>query len=446
MIKAGASEIVITPETSQFLHGYPHVERYSTGVHDDLYSAALFLDDGATKIMFITNDLVFVDKQMSTEIRREISQKTGVPQRNIMVTATHTHSGPIMTNYASSLNDPVVPMADVDYLEFAKEKIIAVGIAAYHNADEAVLGMTKADSTGIGTNRRDPAGPSDHEVPVLAVMDKERSKYIACMMVGTMHPTVLHEDSTLISGDFPGLAKQYLKKNVMGEDCVMLYHNGPCGNQSPRHVVKATTFAEAERLGVILGKAVEKVVKKAAESVQFPDNPTLAAANLFVSDLERKTFPTTDKAKKKLNKLLVKMDQMVEAHAPHPEIRTLECDIFGAEETVTLSELIEKGELDKYYERSLPAEIQLLVIGPWKFIGWSGEIFVEYGLEIKKQFKNTFVITLANGEFQGYIVTPEAAEEGGYEASNSLFTPEAGNSLVRGTEKLLESFSKTFYL
>jgi len=107
---------------------------------------------------------------------------------------------------------------------------------------------------------------------------------------------------------------------------------------------------------------------------------------------------------------------------------------------VTLSELTEKGDLDKYYERSLPAEIQLLVVGPWKFIGWSGEIFVEYGLAIKKQFENTFVITLANGEFQGYIVTPEAAEEGGYEASNSLFTPEAGNSLVRGTEKVLKTY------
>ncbi len=436
MIKAGASEIIVTPETSQFLFGYPHVERYSNGVHDDLYSAALFLDDGTTQIMFISNDLIFVDKQMSTEIRREISQKTGIPTKNIMITATHTHSGPIMTNYASSLNDPIVPKADVVYLDFAKEKMISAAVSAWQNAAEAVLGMTKADSTGIGTNRRDPAGPSDHEVPVLAVMNKERSKYLACMMIGTMHPTVLHEDSRLISADFPGLAKQYLKKHVMGDECVMLYHSGPCGNQSPRHVVKATTFAEAERLGIIFGKAVEK----AAESVIFPKNPVLAADNLFIPDLERKTFPKTEQAKKKLKKLLVKMEQMVEAHAPHPEIRTLECDIFGAEETVTLSELSENGELDKYYDLSLPAEIQLLVVGPWKFIGWSGEIFVEYGLAVKKQFEDTFVITMANGEFQGYIVTPEAAEEGGYEASNSLFTPEAGNMLVRGTEKVLESY------
>ncbi|MCK5155381.1 MAG: neutral/alkaline non-lysosomal ceramidase N-terminal domain-containing protein [Spirochaetales bacterium] len=436
MLKAGASEVVITPETSQFLFGYPHVERYSTGVHDDLYSAALFLDDGKTQVMFISNDLIFVDKQMSMEIRREISQKTEIPALNIMITSTHTHSGPIMANYASNLKDPIVPKADTAYLDFVKEKMISAAVSAYQKADEAVLGMTKADSTGIGTNRRDPAGPSDHEVPVLAVMDKDRSKYIACMMVGSMHPTVLHEDSTLLSGDFPGMAKKYLKKHVMGKDCVMLYHSGPCGNQSPRHVVNGNTFAEAERLGVILGKAVEK----AAVSVIFPENPVLAAENLFVPDLPRKIFPEIVNAERRLKDLQERMMQMVENNAPHPEVRTLECDIFGAEETLTLSELSEKGGLEYYYQKSLPAEIQLIAVGPWKFIGWSGEIFVEYGLAIKRQFDNTFVITLANGEFQGYIVTPEAAEEGGYEASNSLFTPAAGELLVRKTEKLLKAY------
>ena len=436
MIRAGASEIVISPETSQFLHGYPHIKRYSTGVHDDLYSSALFLDDGKTEILFVSNDLLFVDKRMSMEIREAIFQETGIPALNIMITATHTHSGPVMINYASSLNDPVVPKADTAYLDFVREKMISAAVSAYQRAEPAVLGMSIADSRGIGTNRRDPAGVSDHEVPVLAIMNSDRTKYIACMMVGTMHPTVLHEDSTLISGDFPGLAKQYLKKNVMGEDCVMLYHSGPCGNQSPRYVVKGTTFAEAERLGVILGKAVEK----AALSALFPENPTLAAENLFTADLERKTFPTTDQAGKELNKLRIEMKQMIEAAAPHPEIRTLECDIFGGEETVTLSELSANGGLEEYYEGVLPAEIQLLAVGPWKFIGWSGEVFVEYGLAIKRQFKNTFVITLANGEFQGYIVTPEAAEEGGYEASNSLFTPAAGNLLVEGTVKVLKAY------
>ncbi len=66
-------------------------------------------------------------------------------------------------------------------------------------------------------------------------------------------------------------------------------------------------------------------------------------------------------------------------------------------------------------------------------MGWPGEIFVEYALTVKTQCPDTYIISLANGELQGYIVTEEAAREGGYEASNGLFGPEAGQMLVEAT-------------
>ena len=80
------------------------------------------------------------------------------------------------------------------------------------------------------------------------------------MLVCSMHPTVLHEDSTLVSGDFFGMARLYLQQHALDEDCPVLRHMGPSGNQSPRHVTKANTFEEAQRLGDILGKAVEAVI------------------------------------------------------------------------------------------------------------------------------------------------------------------------------------------
>jgi hypothetical protein len=76
--------------------------------------------------------------------------------------------------------------------------------------------------------------------------------------------------------------------------------------------------------------------------------------------------------------------------------------------------------------------VQVLRIGDCLLAGLPGEVFVEYGLEIKARASaRTFVITLANGDLQGYLVTPEAARVGGYEAANTLFAPEAGEALVR---------------
>ena len=45
-LTGGAAAVEITPKDSQFLYGYPHVERYSTGVHDPLWTSALYLSDG----------------------------------------------------------------------------------------------------------------------------------------------------------------------------------------------------------------------------------------------------------------------------------------------------------------------------------------------------------------------------------------------------------------
>ena len=95
------------------------------------------------------------------------------------------------------------------------------------------------------------------------------------------------------------------------------------------------------------------------------------------------------------------------------------------------------GSLSAWGEACLPAEVQVITIGPWAFAGWQGEVFVEYALAVKARRADTFVISLANGELQGYIVTPAAAAEGGYEASNALFSPETGNILVDATLRIL---------
>jgi hypothetical protein len=256
------------------------------------------------------------------------------------------------------------------------------------------------------------------------------------MAVCSMHPTVLHEDSTLVSGDFLGAARQYLQRTRAGGDsgpgCHVLFHTGPCGNQSPRHVVKANTFAEAERLGRILGQAIEK----AGRQTRFVSRAPLVCRQTFV-DLPRKAFLSVEAARAKLSAATERLARLRRELAPWAEVRTAECDFFGAEESVTLALAQQDLRLARVYDACLPAEIQAFTVGPWTFVGWPGEVFVEYALAVKARRADTFVISLANGELQGYVVTPEAAAEGGYEASNGLFPPEAGRILVERTLELL---------
>jgi hypothetical protein len=76
-------------------------------------------------------------------------------------------------------------------------------------------------------------------------------------------------------------------------------------------------------------------------------------------------------------------------------------------------------------------------------VAWPGEFFVEYALAVKARSPNTHVITLANGELQGYIVTMEAAKQNLYEATNALFSPDNGSRVVQATMALIGRSSST---
>ena len=141
-----------------------------------------------------------------------------------------------------------------------EDGIVEAAVRACRDARAARLGLAMADGSGVGSNRHDPQGPSDPQVPVVVVRDRDTSDYLALMVVCNMHATVLHEDTRLVSGDFPAAARQFLQQHVCGRNCPVVYHMGPSGNQSPRHVVRGHTFEEVDRLGGLLGQAIAAAI------------------------------------------------------------------------------------------------------------------------------------------------------------------------------------------
>jgi hypothetical protein len=432
-LNAGAASADISPKGSVFLFGYPFVKRYSTGIHDPLLATALYLDDGETRVLFIATDAIFVTKAITQNVRSAISKQTGVPAANILLSASHTHSGPKVGDYLSNEADPIIPKCDPKYVELLERGAIDAGLRAVNSAQPAIIGMGVADATGVGTNRHDPAGPADLRVPVVLVKTEDGKKNIAAMIVCNMHPTVLHENSTLVSGDFPAMARHYLQERVLGKDCVIVYHTGPSGNQSPRHVTTANTFAEAKRLGHVVGKAVEKVVR----GLECASGASIKVEQAQI-DLPLRNLPSVVDAEKTLKAMKNRLETLKKSGAARTDIRTAECDWFGAEETHTLARAAADGRLVEAVKSTMPAEIQIIRIGSWTFIAWPGEVFIEFALSITQDRPQTFLITLANGELQGYLVTQEAIDKNVYEAGNATFkSPDSPRMLVDATVKLL---------
>ncbi len=438
-LKAGAATVDVTPSKPCFLYGYPHVPRTSTGVHDPLLAAALVLESGAQSCAFIAADVIFVNKAITQRVRARIAQATGLREETICISATHTHSGPVTVQYLSNETDPVVPPVDGEYLSLLEDGLVAAGVQAWRERRPAEVGFALADATGIGTCRHDPHGPGDLSVPVLMAREAGGGRAIGLMLICAMHPTVLHEDSTLISADFPGFARRYLQERLVGESCPVIYHTGASGDQSPRHVTQGNTFSEASRLGHLLGAGVERAMKDATYSTDLP----LQSARRLVN-LPRREAPPLQAAQERVHAARARLDQLITSAAPRTEVRTAECDWFGAQETLAIARAASEGRLDDALRASLPAEIQALVVGSHVFIAWPGEFFVEFALKVRTQFPAASIITLANGELQGYAVTAQAAANQWYEAGNSLLkNPEAGDTMVRSTLELLHKLKES---
>jgi hypothetical protein len=310
--------------------------------------------------------------------------------------------------------------------------MVAAAGQAVAQAQPAEIGLAVARAEGVGTNRHDPAGPADPDVPVLVARSRATRQPIGCMVIYAMHPTVLHEDSTVISGDFPYFTRRSLQGAALPAGCPVLYHNGASGNQSPRHVTRANTLAEAQRLGETLGRAIAAVVP----AIEYRSTARIAAARCGL-ELQPRVFPSVVEAVAAERAARERFEGLRVAGAPRTAVRTAECDWFGAEETAELARAAADGRLAGAVAQCLPAEIQVIAVGPWQFVGWPGEFFVEYALAVRAKAPAAFVITMANGELQGYVVTAEAAARGVYEATNALFHPDNGPRVVAATLALL---------
>ena len=421
-LRAGIGRRDISPTKSMFLVGYPHVERMSTGIHDPLFATALALSDGKSDALFIAVDILYLSRSSSRFCRERLSGLTGIPADRIMITASHTHSGPVAGGMVSWRSDPTVPDADPEYMEIFHRGIIEAGTEAANSRKDASLAAATAHVSGVGGNRHSADGVYDPEVGVICV--KQQDALAAVQTFYSMHPTVLHEDSTLISSDFPGYARQHIENRLQG--VTHLYHNGPSGNLSPRYHVTGQTFEEAERLGTELGSRIVEAVSALDNSV-YSSDITLDFAGEKVRLVE-KSFPPASEAEIVLADAVAQYEKLKAEGAPHGPVRTAECSVFGAEEQLTLAQAQDRGDLEEWYRSLNPAEIQAFRLGGTYIVGLPGEQFVEYSLKIKNEAPaRSFVSCLANGELQGYIVTPGST---GYEATNGLFAPESGTILA----------------
>jgi neutral ceramidase len=437
---AGAAAVKITPPKGAPLAGY-YYNRAAEGVHDDLYAKTLVLEQDGTRVAFVVCDLISLSRPIVEQARKLMSESSGVRGENVMMSATHSHTGPVLrggsTRNAAQGGEEDVAVKYADELP----KLIAESVKlAADRLTNAIVSAAIGYEDGLSFNRRffmkdgtvawNPgklntnivraAGPIDPDVGVLLVQTPDARSALATYVNFGMHPDTV--GGLQISADYPYTLSRLLGE-YKGSEMLTIFANGACGNIN--HVdVKwkdpQKGHHEATRIGTILAANVLQAYKKA-----LPVSGSLHAR----SEIVKLPLPIVAEAEIEEARRIARIP--ADAKTPQPKF---------------LERVKAYKVLDVMARDGKPHEVEVQVIALGDEVAWvslPGEIFVELGLAIKKAspFRYTFIAELANGSV-GYIPNREAYAQGAYEVVSSRCAEGSGEMLVQSAIHQLKELHK----
>jgi hypothetical protein len=456
--RAGVGRVSITPPlTAPHASWGAQVHVLPDGVEADLWATALVVDDGVTMAAWVDLDLVIVSRQESDAIREAVAAALDIPVQAVRVSVTHNHAGPP----PSAWNWTRQGQAALDgYYALLPE--YGAGAARMARADlRQVRVATGSGESRVAVNRREVApdgrpvtgvnqdGPIDPEVFVLRIDDAEGGP-LAAVVGYTMHPTTLGPANRLISPDWPGHLKRTVEA-ITGATC--LFAQGATGNIGPGPDGFTDDVRVVRRLGgqvgceaarVYLGLQLpavrhrhERVWESGAPLGKWTREPVpeplpvvrVMSREIMLPLIEQ---PPLSEARARVDEAQRRLDDLKERAAPVTEI---EAATFATKRAnMTLSRAQTYGGRETF-----PVELHLLQIGPAVLAGTEGEPFAEIGLQIKAGSPGLATwFGGYTGGWAGYIPTPDAYPQRGYEVDTSPFASEAAGKLVAETLSALE--------
>lgn len=420
-MQAGFAEAVVTPPLGIGMAGY-FEERLADGVRDHLYSRAVVASDNGQVAALVVTDLICVLPADVTAVRQHVADMAPIPPANVMVAATHTHTGPVVHPRPGFRRDET-------YMAFWARATAGAVVAAYRNQQSVTVGCATGVLPGLAFNRRfrmksgrvhtnpgvgnpdivAPAGPVDPQVTVLR-FDGTDHRPLGIVAHFTCHTDTM--GGSQISADWVGVAaralrdmlaplvsdsKQPLGVVILNGACADINHIDAMRNAANRPIARAT-----DRIGLSLAAEATKVALR----MDTASPPGMAGQGVAATS-----------RKIRLSRIPVgEFLEQSQAALADPHVGRMERR--RAEANLDFADFYAQDSAD------VNAEVACLRIGPCVIASAPGEYPCELGLAFKTAVPSVhgIVANLANG-FLGYVPPLRAYTEGGYETRSSRMQP-----------------------
>lgn len=409
LLQIGVAEIDITPDYPVRLSGFGGRRTESEGVTKKIWAKALAFNDAQDgPAILITAENLCVPDEITMEIARRLGPKIKLRKERLTITATHTHTAPMLKNVCPTLfGVPIPPEHQKNIDRYTVEFIDAlekVALEAFKDIRAARVSWATG-TAGFATNRRTKGGPVDHDLPMLAVHEPD-GKLRAIYFSYACHCVTLSNNK--ISGDWAGFAQDRIEELFPGAIAMASVGCGADSNPSSR----AT------------GDNIEVCAKQGDEIAQ-------EIKRLVESSLQ----PITSRPK--IHYRRVDLPLAPARSREEWERRARQQDAVGHHARVNL-ERLDRGE-------PIPEKI-IYPIQTWVFgndlaiVFLPGETVVDYSLRLKREFDRTrlWVNGYAN-EGRCYIPSERILKEGGYEGGDAMIYYDFPQKFSPGLEQIIIS-------
>jgi hypothetical protein len=252
-LTVGASSAPINPPLGAFIAG-DRQNRTFTGIHDSLFVKAVVVDDGNSSIAIVTVDCIGLLYPDVIKIKKRAETRTSLSGDRIVVSSTHTHSGPDVVgiwgrDYEHSGVDSIYMNR---LIETAAEQI---RIAEMNKQPAIVVaGETQFGEPWVQNICKEEI---DRSVTVMQFLS-QNGESIATLTNFACHPTFLDSKFSEVSSDYVGGFYKKMKASFGGEN---LFLQGAIGGWVQPEDGEGT-FEKAERRGRELGNAVQDALQK----------------------------------------------------------------------------------------------------------------------------------------------------------------------------------------
>lgn len=452
-LRAGVAIANITPALGAPVAG-SFVPGRSTENHDELWVKSLVLDNGRSRIAIALVDVCVLPSSVLSSVKKILAAEVGIFADNLLVCCTHTHSAPPTMHLFQA-------KPDAAYLDFITRRIIDAVQMAVTRLQPAELGFGFDREDRIAFNRRyhlkpgtaplnpfggtdqiktNPgignenvlrvAGPTDPTVGILSVRTAG-GKPLALVGNYSLH-YVGGVGAGHISADyFAYWAAEMTRQLSVGSGpgdlpFVAMLTNGAQGDINNIDVLHGSkerldAYVQIAKVAKILADASARALR----GVRYSNQVELGASQEWLElGVRLPSAADVQTARKMID------------NAPKNSYFT-DLPLVYARETLIMAETYPKTER---------VPVQALRVGDVGIAAFAGEPFVEMGLEVRQKspFRRHFLIGLSN-DHVGYIPTPAAHEQGGYEtwrAKTSYLEKEAAPKITAAMLSRLQSLAK----